>query len=167
MILCSIWDEWGKPIIQNVLGGWAFIILIKLFYYCWIWKFRGTYHHPDAIEANKKSFLVRLNILYVLVPIPNMKLAITLKNNSQFVEWKGIYYSDMLSMYFFRGLYDVRKMEDGKKGWHEIHLVKFKDGEITKRQIAIGIHFLKETVENGKKVKYWDNDGGYYIEKCH
>jgi hypothetical protein len=145
-------------IVQSVIGAYFFLIAVKMIALLRIIKFKGKYTHfrPEDEKIDKVVFTVSLNVLEVLVPIPNMTIKIIRKDeqnpNSHY--WDGAFHSDILNPLHFKGNYLIKGQEYGpeRTGWHEIYF--FNDSPL---KIAFKLHYIRG--------RNWITDEGYYIYK--
>src|SRR5258708_35960412 len=104
-------NNWVYPILQSVFGAYFLILIVKLFALRMIHRFFGNFKHivTNDVEKDSTNFRVSYQWKTFFNPIPNISIKIQRKNNTDTMDWNGVFNSDILNPYYFKGLYIIDK----------------------------------------------------------
>lgn len=151
-----------SDLILSIAGAYLLLIIVKGISYWRIRGFIGKYKHFDkeVIADDKVYFVMNFLWLSFLSPIPTIAVKIERLSLDGITksDWKGIYVSDILNPFYFKGTYIIKDdyiktTSDGDQdGWHELNFFNSNP-----KKIGLTLHYLKN--------KKWVNEDGYFIAK--
>jgi hypothetical protein len=152
-MLCIIYSRVIDVIIStliSLLAAYIFLLLIKYSMWKQIKTSLGTYNE-DGYEKSK--FAVSANKINNLTLFSRFQIEIkrTSSPNDE-MNWKGVFYSDMLNPYHFQGIYITDKSPGNKDGWMDVHIFRSEE------KIALKLHFINNE-------RRWVENQGYFIIK--
>lgn len=155
------------PILQSLIAGYLLLVLVKVYSFAMFRRFLGSYSEipssPSEADYLKKiKFKVSYNWCNLFTPVLNISININRKNTVEHdsMDWTGIYHSDILNLFYFKGIYIITNPGPGdSNGWHEMLCFDYRNNGKKRMRIAFRVNYIKIGT------RQWISDGGYYIEK--